>query len=164
VSSRAVVAGRSGTRSPARLGDDAALDDRGGGGGSRLLVVAAWTLAGVLPLVGFVSLLLRSRLDPRWMDQRLHFELFLSIGLGVMALAFAAGEAADRRRDARVFLLSVAFLATGGFLALHAIGSPGILVSKDLAGFEVAISVGLLVAAVFVAASAFVDLWPNGPA
>jgi class 3 adenylate cyclase len=110
------------------------------------------------------SLLLRSRLDPQWTNQRLHFVLFLTIGSGVMVLAYAAGEAADRRGDARVFLLSVAFLATGGFLALHAVGTPGILVSKDLAGFEVAISVGLLLAALFVAASAFIDLWPDGPA
>jgi class 3 adenylate cyclase len=142
---------------------DAALVNRGGGHGSRVVVAAAWGLAGVLPLVGLVSLLLRSRLDPQWTNQRLHFVLFLTIGSGVMLLAYAAGEAADRRGDARVFLLSVAFLATGGFLALHAVGTPGILVSKDLAGFEVAISVGLLLAALFVAASAFVDLWPDGP-
>jgi class 3 adenylate cyclase len=143
---------------------DAVLVNRGGGHGSRVLVAAAWGLAGALPLVGLVSLLLRSRLDPQWTNQRLHFVLFLTIGSGVMLLAYAAGEAADRRGDARVFLLSVAFLATGGFLALHAVGTPGILVSKDLAGFEVAISVGLLLAALFVAASAFVDLWPDGPA
>jgi hypothetical protein len=118
-------------------------------------------LAAALPLVGFVSLLLRSHLDPTWDNHRVHFVVFLTIGLAVVALAYAAGEAADRRGDARVFLLSVAFLATGAFLALHAIGTPGILVSQDLSGFKVAISAGLIVAAVFIAASAFVDARPR---
>ena len=54
--------------------------------------------------------------------------------------------AASRRGDARVLLISLAFLATGGFLGLHAIGTPGILFSAQYSGFEVAISVGLLVA------------------
>src|SRR5262249_7907634 len=59
--------------------------------------------------------------------------------------------------------LSLAFLAMGAFMALHAIGTPGILLTKDLSGFKVAISAGLLVAAGFVAASAFVDMWPQAP-
>ena len=42
-------------------------------------------------------------------------------------LGYAAGDAANRRRDARVFLLSLAFMATGGFLGLHALGTPDIL-------------------------------------
>ena len=39
-------------------------------------------------------------------------------------LGYAAGQAANRRHDARVFLLSLAFMATGGFLGLHALGPP----------------------------------------
>jgi hypothetical protein len=46
-----------------------------------------------------------------------------------------------------VLLISLAFLATGAFLGLHAIGTPGILFSGELSGFKVAILVGLLVAA-----------------
>jgi class 3 adenylate cyclase len=121
-------------------------------------------LAAALPLVGLVSLLLRSHLDPQWNNHRFHFTVFVAIGTAVVALSYVAGEAADRRGDARVLLLSLAFLAMGAFLALHAIGTPGILLTKDLSGFKVAISVGLLVGAVFVAASAFVDAWPNAPA
>jgi class 3 adenylate cyclase len=126
-----------------------------------LSVLAAWVLAGALPLVGLVSLLLRSHLDPEWEDHRLHFAVFIAIGTAVVVLAYAAGEAADRRGDARVFLLSLAFLATGGFLALHAIGTPGILFTQDLSGFEVAISAGLVVAAALIGASAFVDARPE---
>src|SRR5205807_210357 len=71
--------------------------------------------------------------------------------------AFMAGDADTRRGDARVLLMSLAFLATGGFLGLHAIGTPGVLFKGELSGFKVAIPVGLLVAAVFGLASAFVD-------
>jgi adenylate cyclase len=70
-------------------------------------------------------------------------------------LGYAAGEAANRRGDARVLLLSRAFMATGGFLGLHALGTQQVLFTKEYAGFMVAIPVGLLVAAVFAAASAF---------
>jgi adenylate cyclase len=52
-------------------------------------------------------------------------------------------------------------MATGGFLGLHAIGTAGVLFSKEYAGFQVAIPVGLLVSAVFAAASAFVDVRPE---
>jgi class 3 adenylate cyclase len=127
---------------------------------SNVAGALAWALAAALPLIGLISLLLRSRLDPEWTNARFHFAVFLSIGAAVVALSFLAGEAADRRGDARVFLLSLAFLTTGAFLALHAIGTPGILLSKDLSGFEVAISAGLVTAALFVGASAFVDARP----
>jgi class 3 adenylate cyclase len=118
-------------------------------------------LALALPLVGLVSLVLRSHLDPEWSSPRLHFVLFLSVGAGASVLAFLAGQAAERRGDARVLLLSMAFLVTGGFLAVHAVGTPGILLNDDLPGFEIAIPIGLLVASVFAAASAFIDLRPG---
>ena len=123
--------------------------------------MVGWTLAGALPLIGLVSLLLRSTLDPSWDDPELHFVLFLVVGATASALAFAAGEAAERRGDARVLLLSLAFLATGLFLTLHAIGTAGVLVERHFAGFKIAIPVGLLVASAFAAASAFVDARPD---
>jgi class 3 adenylate cyclase len=52
-------------------------------------------------------------------------------------------------------------MATGGFMGLHALGTPGILFSSEYAGFQVAITVGLLVSSVFAAASAFVDVRPG---
>jgi class 3 adenylate cyclase len=122
-----------------------------------------WVLAGLLPLIGLVSLLLRSQLDPHLENHKVHFVVFLSVGVLVFALAYAAQEAANKRGDARVLLISLAFLATGEFLALHAIGTPGILFSSQFSGFEVAIPVGLLVAAVFAFASAFVDYDPALP-
>ena len=125
------------------------------------VVVAAGVLAAALPMVGLVSLLLRSRLDPHWENHRLHFVVFGIVGVVACVLGYMAGEAANRRGDARVLLLSLAFMATGMFLALHALGTPGILFSEDLAGFKVAIPVGLLLGAVFAAGSAFVDVRPG---
>jgi class 3 adenylate cyclase len=118
-------------------------------------------LAGALPLIGLVSLLLRSQLDPHLENYRLHFILFGLAGTLAFVLGYAAGEAAKRRGDARVLLLSLAFMATGGFMGLHALGTQGVLFTGDHSGFKVAIPVGLVVSAVFAAGSAFVDLRPG---
>jgi class 3 adenylate cyclase len=124
-------------------------------------LLAIGLVAAVLPLVGLASLLLRSELDPHIENYQLHFVVFGIVGAVAVALGYAAGEAANRRGDARVLLLSLAFMATGGFMWLHAIGTPSILFPKEHAGFQVAIPVGLLVSAVFATASAFVDVRPG---
>jgi class 3 adenylate cyclase len=124
-------------------------------------LAALGVVAAALPLVGLVSLLLRSELDPHIENYQLHFVVFGIVGAVAVALGYAAGEAANRRGDARVLLLSLAFMATGGFMWLHAIGTPTILFSQEHAGFQVAIPVGLLVSAVFAAGSAFVDVRPG---
>jgi class 3 adenylate cyclase len=124
-------------------------------------VVSAGLVAAALPLIGLVSLLLRSRLDPHIENYPLHFVVFGIVGATAVLLGYAAGEAANRRGDARVLLLSLAFMATGGFLGLHAIGTPEILFSEEYPGFQVAIPVGLLVSAAFALGSAFVDVRPG---
>ena len=124
-------------------------------------LLAIGIVAAALPLVGLLSLLLRSELDPHIENYQLHFVVFGLVGAVAVALGYAAGEAANRRGDARVLLLSLAFMATGGFLWLHAIGTPTILFSQEHAGFQVAIPVGLLVSAIFAAGSAFVDVRPG---
>ncbi len=127
-------------------------------------VILIWAAAAALPLVGLASLLLRKQLDPHFENYRAHFVVFGAVGALAFGLGFTAGEAANRRGDARVLLLSLAFMATGGFMGLHAFGTPGVLVTDDHAGFQVAISVGLLVSAAFALASAFVDVRPGiGP-
>ena len=127
----------------------------------RRVLGTAWVLAGALPLIGLVSLLLRSQLDPHWENPKVHFVVFAAVGSLAFALAVFAGEAATRRGDARVLLISLAFLATGGFLGLHAVGTPGVLFTGELSGFKIAIPVGLLIAAVFGLGSAFVDWTPS---
>ena len=135
--------------------------ERDGWSPRSALAVAAWMLAVALPLVGLVSLLLREQLDPDWSNHGLHFAVFLTVGVGLFVLAYAAGAAANRRGDARVLLISLAFLATGGFLGLHALGTAGVLFAHEYAGFKVANPVGLVIAAVFGIASAFVDVRPS---
>ena len=127
----------------------------------RAVAAVCWSIAAALPLIGLVSLLWRAELDSDWNNPGVHFVLFLTVGAVDFLLAYAAGEAAKRRCDARVFLLSLAFLATGGFLGLHAFGTVGVLFDKQLAGFKVAIPVGCCIAALFGGASAFVDHKPQ---
>ena len=127
----------------------------------RGALVAGSLVVAVLPLAGLASLLSRSHLDPHIENYRLHFVVFGIVGATAFLLGYAAGEAANRRGDARVLLLSLAFMATGGFLGVHALGTPGILFMEERGGFQVAIPVGLLVAAVFATASAFIDLRPD---
>ena len=122
--------------------------------------IAIGAFACALPLIGLVSLILRSQLDPHFQNYGAHFLLFGVMGGVAYALGFAAGEAAERRADARVLLLSLAFMATGGFMLLHALGTHHVLFAREHPGFKVALSVGLLVSAVFASASAFVDLRP----
>ena len=129
--------------------------------GRRPITIAAGAIACALPLIGFVSLLLRKQLDPHFENYRAHFLVFGLAGGVAFGLGFAAGEAAERRADARVLLLSLAFMATGGFMLLHALGTHEVLFTHQHAGFQVAISVGLLLSAVFAGASAFVDLYPQ---
>ena len=50
-------------------------------------------------------------------------------------------------------LISLAFVASTGFLALHALATPGVLLGKN-AGFELATPVGLVIASAFAAAAA----------
>src|SRR5918993_4554160 len=127
-------------------------------------VLIAGVVAVTLPLVGFVSLLLREQLDPQLHNHQAHFVIFGLVGGVAFALGYAAGEAANRRGDARVLLLSLAFMATGGFMGLHAFGTAGVLFSESRAGFQIAIPIGLLVSAFFAAGSAFIDVRPElGP-
>ena len=114
----------------------------------------------LLPLLGFALLIVRSELDVMWQHHPSHFWLVLAAGGINAVLAWGTGTAARRRGDARVLLVSLAFLAAAGFLGLHALATPGVLLEGTNAGFVIATPVGLLVASVFAAASS-VDLDPH---
>jgi adenylate cyclase len=116
-----------------------------------------WALAVTLPIVGLTLLLVRPELDVVWEHHPAHFWLVLLTAVLNFGLGFLLGEAAARREDARVFLVSVVFLASAGFLALHALATPGVLLAGKNSGFQIASAVGLLLASGFAAASA-VDL------
>lgn len=121
-------------------------------------VAAAITVV-VAPLALLALLRVRPALDVRWQNHPAHFWLVLGAAGIAMALGYAVAIAARRRRDARLFLISLAFLSGAGFLGLHALATPGVLLGPN-AGFELATPVGLLLGGVFVAASAL-DLSPS---
>jgi adenylate cyclase len=115
----------------------------------------AAVILGVLAPLGAVAVLLAlPDLDATWENHPAHFWLVLLAALVNVALGVAIGEAARRRRDARLLLLALAFVSAAGFLALHALATPGVLLSGPNAGFVVATPVGLVLAGAFAALSA----------
>ena len=116
-----------------------------------------------LPLVGLAILLGYPDTDFQWKHQPSHFWLVLTVAAVSVVLAFATGEAGRRRGDARVFLVGLAFLVAAGFLGLHALATPGVLLDAPKTGFVIATPVGLLLWSGFAAASAL-DLSPSASA
>jgi len=121
-----------------------------------------WLLLLVLPLVGLALLIARPALDLEWKHQPSHFWLVLGVAAVSLALALLTNEAAMRRGDARLVLVSLAFGASAGFLGLHALATPGILLPGSNVGFVIATPVGLTIASVFAAASALPLGGPRG--
>ncbi len=112
---------------------------------------AAWAGLVVLPLAALVLLLARPRLDATWENHPAHFWLVLVAALVSVALAFVTSQVV--RRDARLVLVSLAFLVSAGFLALHALATPGVLLAGPNGGFVIATPVGLFLAALFAGLS-----------
>src|SRR4051812_38005576 len=96
----------------------------------------------LLPLAGLVLLVTEPSLDVMWEHHRAHFWLVLAAGGLNAALALATAAAAERRGDARVTLVSLAFLAAAGFLGLHALATPGVVLDAPNTGFAMATPVG----------------------
>lgn len=118
--------------------------------GPRVALTAA-ILA--VPLLGLFLLLWRPELDLRWEHHPAHFWLVLITAVLSAVLAYATGEAAGRRGDARLLYVSLAFLSSAGFLALHALATPGVLLGKSNTGFQIATPVGVAIGSVFAALS-----------
>ena len=127
----------------------------GAAAGTRPLAAAVPAAAALaLPLLGLALLVAEPSLDVRWEHHPSHFWLVVGAGAASGMLAYATGSAACRRGDARVFLISQALVAAAGFLALHALATPGVLLDARNAGFALATPIGLLIAALFAAAAA----------
>jgi adenylate cyclase len=114
-----------------------------------------WTLLIALPIAGLALLLARPAADVHWEHHPAHFWLVLGVSLVSVVLGALTSEAATRRSDARIFLVSLAFLASAGFLGLHALATPGVLLENKNTGFVIATPVGLALAAVFAVLSSF---------
>ena len=115
-----------------------------------------------LPLIGLALLLGVPQLDVEWRHQPSHFWLVLSVAAVNVGLAVVTNEAAMRRRDARLILVSLAFWASAGFLGLHALATPGVLLPASNFGFVIATPVGLALASVLAAVSALPLGGPRG--
>ncbi|WP_167008635.1 adenylate/guanylate cyclase domain-containing protein [Mumia sp. ZJ430] len=111
------------------------------------MVALAVSLA--LPLVGLALLLWQPEIDVAWEDHPAHFWLVLAAAVVGALIAYAMGAAALQRGDARVLLASYAFFVTAAFLGLHALVTPGVLLTTPNAGFVLATPVGLVLGAVF---------------
>lgn len=116
-----------------------------------MLVLSAGVL--MLPMGAFLLLMRRPQLDLRWEHHPSHFWLVLATATLSAVLAYATGAAAERRGDARVLLVSLGFLAAAGFLGLHALATPGVLLAHPNTGFVVATPVGIALASLFAVAS-----------
>jgi hypothetical protein len=109
-----------------------------------------------IPVAGLVLLLAVPELDVRWEHHPSHLWLVLGVAVVNVLLGIVASEAATQRHDARLFLVSLALLSSAGFLALHALATPGVLLDGPNQGFAIATPVGFALASVFAAASALV--------
>jgi adenylate cyclase len=121
-----------------------------------------WLLLTALPLLGLAVLVARPGLDVEWRHQPSHFWLVLIVAALNLALAYLTNEAAVRRADARLILVSLAFGASAGFLGLHALATPGVLLPGSNLGFVIATPVGLTIAAALSAAAALPLGGPRG--
>jgi adenylate cyclase len=120
-----------------------------------------WLGALAVPIAGLVLLLAQPDLDRGWEHHPAHFWLVIAIAVVNVALGLLAGETARRLGDARLFLVSMAFIASAGFLGLHALATPGVLLEGKNTGFVIATPIGLFIAGGFAAGSAL-DLERRG--
>ncbi len=116
--------------------------------------LAVWGVALSLPLALVIVLRAAPKLDVRWEVDPVHFWIVLAAGVINGGLAIAISEAGRRRRDARLLLIGLAFLVSAGFLGLHALATPNVVVDGGSAGFVLATPIGLVLAGAFAAASA----------
>ncbi len=114
--------------------------------------LVTWMLVVTVPLALLVLLRVAPPIDEKWENHPAHFWLVLGAASVCTTLGYVVSVAARSRRDARLFLISLAFIMSAGFLGLHALATPGVLLGKN-AGFELATPVGLLVGGALVAVS-----------
>jgi adenylate cyclase len=116
----------------------------------------AWflALAVAIPVSGLALLLGMPSLDVHWEHHPSHFWLVLGVAVVNVILGLLVSEVARRSDDPRLFLVSMVLLTSAGFLGLHALATPGVVLGGPNAGFVLATPIGLLLASAFAAASA----------
>jgi adenylate cyclase len=104
-------------------------------------------------MAGLWLLVARPAADLDWHDSPTHFWLVLAVSAINIGLGWRMSRAARARADARLFLVSQAFLTSAGFFALHALATPGVLLHHANVGFDTALPVGLALASVLALVS-----------
>jgi len=117
--------------------------------------VGVWVGHLALPLLSLWLLLAQPHLDLQWQHRPSHFWLVLAVAAINVVLALQVLGAARNRGDARLLLVGNAFMLAAGFLLLHALATPGVIVEAANGGFEIATPVGLALASIFFALSSF---------
>jgi class 3 adenylate cyclase len=117
------------------------------------LRVGVWVFHLILPLAGLWLLLAEPHFDVVLEHHLGHFLLVVAVAAVNVALGVRMSEESRNRGDARLFLVSLVFLSSAGFLLLHALATPQVLLYGRNAGFAIATPVGLLLAALFAALS-----------
>ncbi|MFI6183919.1 adenylate/guanylate cyclase domain-containing protein [Nonomuraea sp. NPDC051191] len=113
-----------------------------------------WGIHLVLPLLGLWLLLAQQHLNVVWQHNASHFWMILAVAGINVALGGLITEAARRRQDARLFLVSMVFLSSAGFFLLHGLATPGVILPTGSLGFDLGQQVGLTIASMFAFASA----------
>ncbi|MEU7900564.1 adenylate/guanylate cyclase domain-containing protein [Nonomuraea sp. NPDC049152] len=115
-----------------------------------------WAIHLILPLLGLWLLLADpGGINVRWQHNPSHFWMILVVAGINVVLGLMISEAARKREDARLFLVSMVFLSSAGFFLLHGLSTPRIILDTHSLGFDIGQQVGLTIAAVFAFASAF---------
>ena len=135
-------------------GAAAAAPSAGEHGPPRAGAVVGTVVALLLPLAGLTLVLGLPHLDLLWQHQPAHFWIVLSAAVLSAIVAYGTGTAAQRRGDARVLFVSLAFLSSAGFLGLHALATPKVLLDTPNAGFTIATPVGIALGSAFALVSA----------
>jgi hypothetical protein len=118
---------------------------------ARVRLWVAWlTLIGAPPLA-LIWLLRHQAFDPTWMSPVFHFYVVSLTAMLTVGLAGLMTFAARQVKDARVFLLSLAFLGIAGVFLTHALTTPFALIQhmNPWVGFSAYLS--LLLGATFLA-------------
>ncbi|WP_225726578.1 MULTISPECIES: adenylate/guanylate cyclase domain-containing protein [unclassified Nocardia] len=117
--------------------------------------VLTWAAAVGLPVAGLWLLISHPELDAHYEHHPQHFWLVLAAAALALGLGVVLFRAARARHDLRLVLVSLMFQFAAGFLGLHAIATPGVIVAMPNAGFVYAVPVGLTLGGFAALASAF---------
>ncbi|MGH8986433.1 MAG: adenylate/guanylate cyclase domain-containing protein [Acidimicrobiia bacterium] len=120
-----------------------------------LLPTAVWVFHVALPLLGLWLLLAAPRFDVVWEHHQAHFWLVLATAVISIALGARVAFEARRRDDTRLYVVGLAFVTAAGFLALHALATPDVLLDPGNAGFALAVPIGLVIAGALAVLSSF---------